>query len=74
MEDVSLMHAKDHLEELIERAAKGEEIRIRDPKFGIVEAAAHRGLDQIRMGSRVPSGDRGAGRAGSRCRSGCSSR
>ena len=36
MEDVSLTHAKDHLEELIERAAKGEEIRISDPKFGIV--------------------------------------
>jgi antitoxin (DNA-binding transcriptional repressor) of toxin-antitoxin stability system len=36
MEDVSLTHAKDHLEELIERAAKGEEIRISDPEFGIV--------------------------------------
>ena len=36
MEDVSLTHAKDHLEELIERAAKGEEIRISDPKLGTV--------------------------------------
>ena len=36
MQDVSLTHAKDHLEELIERAAKGEEIRISDPKLGTV--------------------------------------
>ncbi|HEY7550797.1 MAG TPA: hypothetical protein VH913_14935 [Hyphomicrobiaceae bacterium] len=37
MEDVSIDHAKDHLEELIERAAKGEEIRISDPHFGTVK-------------------------------------
>ena len=37
MEDVSLTHAKDHLEELIERAAKGEDIRITDPKLGTVK-------------------------------------
>ena len=36
MEDVSLTHAKDHLEELIERAAKGEDICISDPKLGTV--------------------------------------
>ena len=36
MEDVSLTHAKDHLEELIERASKGEDIRISDPKLGTV--------------------------------------
>lgn len=36
MEEVSLAHAKDHLEELIERAAKGEDIRISAPKVGIV--------------------------------------
>ena len=36
MEDVSLAHAKDHLEKLIERAAKGENIRISDPKLGTV--------------------------------------
>ena len=36
MEDVSLTHAKDHLGELIERAAKGEDIRISDPKLGTV--------------------------------------
>jgi antitoxin (DNA-binding transcriptional repressor) of toxin-antitoxin stability system len=37
VEDVSLTHAKDHLEELIERAAKGEDIRISDPKLGTVK-------------------------------------
>jgi len=36
MEDVSLTHAKEHLEELIERAAKGEDIRISAPKGGTV--------------------------------------
>jgi antitoxin (DNA-binding transcriptional repressor) of toxin-antitoxin stability system len=36
MEDVSLSHAKDHLEELLERAAKGEDIRISDPRLGTV--------------------------------------
>lgn len=36
MEDVSLTHAKDHLEELIERAARGEDIRISDVKHGTV--------------------------------------
>jgi antitoxin (DNA-binding transcriptional repressor) of toxin-antitoxin stability system len=36
MEDVSVTHAKDHLEELIVRASKGEEIRISDPKLGTV--------------------------------------
>jgi antitoxin (DNA-binding transcriptional repressor) of toxin-antitoxin stability system len=37
MEDVSLTHAKDHLEELIERASKGEDIRISDPQLGTVK-------------------------------------
>jgi prevent-host-death family protein len=37
MEDVSLTHAKDHLEELIERASKGEDIRISDPNLGTVK-------------------------------------
>ena len=36
MEDVSLTHAKDHLEELIERASKGEDIRISDARVGTV--------------------------------------
>jgi prevent-host-death family protein len=36
MEDVSLAHAKEHLEELIERAARGEDVRISDPRLGAV--------------------------------------
>jgi len=37
MEDVSLTHAKDHLEELIQRASRGEDIRISDPNVGTVK-------------------------------------
>ena len=36
MEDVSLAHAKDHLEELIARASRGEEVRISAPELGTV--------------------------------------
>ena len=36
MEDVTLAHAKEHLEELIARAAKGEDVRIVDPRHGTV--------------------------------------
>jgi prevent-host-death family protein len=36
MEDVSLAQAKDHLEELIERATRGEDVRISDPRLGTV--------------------------------------
>jgi antitoxin (DNA-binding transcriptional repressor) of toxin-antitoxin stability system len=36
MEDVSLAHAKEHLEELIARAAKGEDVCISDPKYGSI--------------------------------------
>ena len=39
MENVTLDHAKDHLEELIERAARGEDIRISDTKLGTVRLA-----------------------------------
>ena len=37
MEDVTLAHAKDHLEELFERASKGEDVRISDPKLGTIK-------------------------------------
>ena len=55
MEDVSLSHAKDHLEELIERARRGEDVRITDPKLGTVrltpvkpfDPAAPRATDQM---------------------------
>ena len=36
MESVTLAEAKEHLEELIERAAKGEDVRIDDPTVGAV--------------------------------------
>ena len=36
MEDVSLSHAKEHLEDLIARAAHGEDVRISDPRLGTV--------------------------------------
>ena len=36
MEDVTLAHAKEHLEELVRRAAAGEEVRIVDPEIGAV--------------------------------------
>ena len=34
MEDVTFAHAKEHLEELIERARRGEDVRISDPQLG----------------------------------------
>jgi antitoxin (DNA-binding transcriptional repressor) of toxin-antitoxin stability system len=37
MEDVDLRHAKEHLEELMERAKRGEDVRINDPKIGTVK-------------------------------------
>jgi antitoxin (DNA-binding transcriptional repressor) of toxin-antitoxin stability system len=40
MENVTLDHARVHLEELIERAARGEDIRISDPKLGTVRLQA----------------------------------
>lgn len=38
MEDVDLRHAKEHLEELIERAARGEDVRISHPKLASLGA------------------------------------
>jgi hypothetical protein len=34
MKDVTIAHAKEHLEELVARAAQGEEVHIIDPKLG----------------------------------------
>jgi prevent-host-death family protein len=47
MEDVSLAQAKDHLEELIERAAKGEDVRISDPRLGTVRLTPVREADLL---------------------------
>ncbi len=40
MDDVTLAYAKEHLEELIERARRGEEVRITDPRHGTVHPSA----------------------------------
>ena len=37
MEDVDLRHAKEHLEDLIARAARGEEVRIAQPGLATVQ-------------------------------------
>lgn len=47
MEDVKLAHAKEHLEELIARAAHGEEVRIVDPKAGAVKLTPVREPDVL---------------------------
>ena len=40
MEDITLAHAKDHLEELFELASLGEDVRISDPKLRTVRLLA----------------------------------
>ena len=42
MDNVTLAEAKEHLEELMERAANGEDVRISDPKVGTVRLSAVR--------------------------------
>ena len=37
MEDVDVRHAKEHLEELIARAARGEDVRIAQPGLATVK-------------------------------------
>ena len=39
MEDVTIAHAKQHLEDLIERAMRGEDVHIADEKLGTVQLA-----------------------------------
>ena len=36
MDTIDLNYAREHLSELIERAANGEDVRIADPKYGLV--------------------------------------
>lgn len=40
MDQVSVAHAKEHLEELIERARRGEDVRIADDKGALVKLQA----------------------------------
>jgi antitoxin (DNA-binding transcriptional repressor) of toxin-antitoxin stability system len=37
MEQVTLAEAKEHLDDLLQRAARGEDVRIADPSFGTVK-------------------------------------
>lgn len=57
MENVTLAHAKEHLEELIERAARGEDVRISDPKVGTVRLTAVGG-DHAGMQPKQPFPER----------------
>jgi antitoxin (DNA-binding transcriptional repressor) of toxin-antitoxin stability system len=57
MQDVDLRYAKEHLEELIARAAAGEEVRVVDPTVGTVRltVVADHGTDQApRYPKRIP--------------------
>lgn len=49
MEDVSLAHARDHLEELMERASKGEDVRITDPRLGTMRLQPVAGSTQATL-------------------------
>ena len=40
MEDVDLSHAKEHLEDLVARASRGEDVVIVDPRYGSVRLTA----------------------------------
>ena len=44
MEDVTLADAKEHLEELVARAARGEEVRIVDARVGTVRLTSDRAM------------------------------
>ena len=45
MEDIEIAQAKEHLEELIERARRGEDVAITDPKLGRVWLSRTKPLD-----------------------------
>lgn len=51
MEDVTLAHAKEHLEELVARAARGEEVHIVDARLGKVKLIA---LEEAPKSPRKP--------------------
>ena len=55
MEDVTVSHAKEHLEELIERAARGEVVRISDPRLGTVKLQSVTAVEaEVLYPQRVP--------------------
>ena len=47
MEDVTLKDAKERLEELVERAARGEVVRIVDPRLGAVQLMPSAQLPEV---------------------------
>ena len=53
MEDVTLAHAKEHLEDLVRRAAAGEDVRISDPVIGSVKLTPAI-ADAVTRPKRVP--------------------
>lgn len=53
MEDVDLRHAKEHLEELLQRAANGEHVRITDARLGTIKLTTITSA-VARAGQRVP--------------------
>jgi antitoxin (DNA-binding transcriptional repressor) of toxin-antitoxin stability system len=53
MEDVNLRYAKEHLEELLNRAANGEEVAIVDPAIGRVRLMPMKDMKQIKPKKRV---------------------
>ena len=47
MEDVDLRYAKEHLEDLLARAASGEDVRIVDPLRGVIRLVLAQGTTQL---------------------------
>ena len=54
MDDVTIPHAKEHLEELIARARRGEDVRISDPKLGTVKLTPAEGAPSTAKADRQP--------------------
>jgi antitoxin (DNA-binding transcriptional repressor) of toxin-antitoxin stability system len=54
MEDVTIAHAKEHLEELLARATRGEEVHIVDPKVGTVKLTPADGTRAVSSTRRMP--------------------
>ena len=54
MEDVDLRHAKGHLEELIARAARGEEVRMAQPGLATVRLTVVEGAAAVAQPERRP--------------------
>ncbi len=53
MEDVSIIEAKEHLEDLLARAANGDDVRITDPKLGTIKLQPVDNAAKVRP-KRVP--------------------